>query len=575
MQRAIRRSRIKDWNLSVSPLRIVVLALIVLAPAHSAQAQSVNTALFAVDTASPQATIRSFFALRAALETTFERYRTERSSIRLTEVHRSLSRLYQLLDLSLVPPSARRKIGTDTIAHLLDVINRIEIPPVDAIPSAVAYPDATKPGTWTIPGTEIRLNRVLQGERAGEFLFSPDTIFRADEFYAAVRDLPLRHLSSVVSWRDAQLQSAGFMIPDALIEFLPPAFKKIAFSNPIWKLAATALLLVLLAVGCLIGYLAAGRHQERQGPAAYIRRMVGPVLLLVAVVVVRFIIVEQVNLIGAAARYVEFTTTIALYSITAWLLWLAGFVLAELIIVSPSIPNDALDRNLLRLLAQLLGSLGIAMVAAYGAQQLGFPIFGVLAGLGVGGIAVALAAQSSIENLIGGLNLYADRPIRVGDYCTSPHFEGFVEHIGLRSTRIRGLDRTLTTIPNSNVAKATLVNLSCRDQMLFRHTLDITYAANVEQLRGLVTKVQEFLQAHRSVRSDFRPPRTHVVLFSEWSIKVEVVAYLDTQQIAEFLTLQEELLLHIMETVQSAGVALAIPSQANYIVDCRPSAALD
>src|SRR5437667_11166364 len=115
---------------------------------------------------------------------------------------------------------------------------------------------------------------------------------------------------------------------------------------------------------------------------------------------------------------------------------------------------------------RLLGIIVAAALLAVGAQRLGLPVYGIVAGLGVGGLAIALAAQPTIENLIGGLSLFADKPIRVGDLCRYGDDEGTVEAIGIRSTRIRGRDRTLTTMPNGLLSKMPVVRLSKRDQRL-------------------------------------------------------------------------------------------------------------
>jgi len=230
---------------------------------------------------------------------------------------------------------------------------------------------------------------------------------------------------------------------------------------------------------------------------------------------------------------------------------------------------------LLRLLGRVVGIFTIAMVAAHGGQQLGIPVLGVLAGLGVGGLAVALAAQSSVENLIGGLNLYADRPIRVGDLCAYGSIKGHVEHIGLRSTRIRGLDRTVTTVPNSELAKVQITNFAFRDQMLFHHVLDLPYETTTEQLRFLALSIRNFLMSHPRVCKEVSLPRVHVVGFGEWSIKVEVHAYIDAKEVPEFLTTQEEFMLWIIALVNKANLSFAFPSQTSYIARDATSSPTD
>jgi MscS family membrane protein len=214
----------------------------------------------------------------------------------------------------------------------------------------------------------------------------------------------------------------------------------------------------------------------------------------------------------------------------------------------------------------------VASIIAYGGQQLGLPIVGVLAGLGVGGLAVALAAQSSIENLIGGLNLYADRPIRVGDFCEYAGIQGHVEHIGLRSTRIRGLDRTVTSVPNSLLAKVHVTNFALRDQMLYRHTLDLRYETTTEQLRAVVNAISAYLNTNPVVLRNVAEPRVRIIGFGDWSIKVEVYAYVATTQMPQFLLIQQDLNLAMIEILRNCGAEFAFPSNTLYLTrDSIPS----
>ena len=151
------------------------------------------------------------------------------------------------------------------------------------------------------------------------------------------------------------------------------------------------------------------------------------------------------------------------------------------------------------------------------------PVYGIAAGLGVGGLAVALAAQPTIENLLGGMSLFADKPVRVGDVCKYGDAVGTIEAIGIRSARIRGEDRTLTTIPNAALAKMPIVNLSQRDRMLIQTVIGLRYETTPEQLRYVLVKLRNCCWDTRAlpptrrarassvsgpVRSTFRSPAT-------------------------------------------------------------------
>jgi MscS family membrane protein len=182
--------------------------------------------------------------------------------------------------------------------------------------------------------------------------------------------------------------------------------------------------------------------------------------------------------------------------------------------------------------------------------------------LGVGGLAIALAAQPTVENLIGGLSLFADKSVRVGDFCRCGTDEGTVESIGIRSTWIRGNDRTLTTIPNAALSKMSVVNFGRRDQTLIQSVIGVRYETSPEQLRYLLAKIRELLMGHPRITSD--SARARFMGFGASSLDIEVFAYVKTRDRSEFLGIREDVLLRIMDLVKESGTGFAFPSQTLY-----------
>jgi len=196
-------------------------------------------------------------------------------------------------------------------------------------------------------------------------------------------------------------------------------------------------------------------------------------------------------------------------------------------------------------------------------DSFGFNVTTVLAGLGVGGIAVALAAQKSIENLFGGATLYADRPVRVGDFCRFGDHVGTVEEIGLRSTRVRTLDRTLITVANAEFSNMQLENLAARDKFWYHPRIGLRYETTPEQIRYILVAVREMLYAHPKVDPD--PARIRFVNFGAYSLDLDIFAYVRAVDYSEFLSVAEDLNLRIMDIVQEGGSSFAFPSQTTYI----------
>jgi MscS family membrane protein len=205
-----------------------------------------------------------------------------------------------------------------------------------------------------------------------------------------------------------------------------------------------------------------------------------------------------------------------------------------------------------------LGSLAVIAVL----QNLGVNVTGILAGLGVGGLAVALAAQKTVENLFGGVTLAADQPVRVGDFCRFGDRVGTIQEIGLRSTRVRTLDRTVVTVPNSEFSALALENFAERDRIWFQTVLGLRYETTADQLRHVLAGLTRLLRDDERVDPD--PARVRFVGFGAFSLDLEVFAYIRTRDWAEFLRIREELLLEIMDVVAASGSGFAFPSQTIY-----------
>jgi MscS family membrane protein len=181
----------------------------------------------------------------------------------------------------------------------------------------------------------------------------------------------------------------------------------------------------------------------------------------------------------------------------------------------------------------------------------------LLAGLGVGGLAVALAAQKTIENLFGGVSVIGDRPVLVGDFCRFGNRVGHVTHIGLRSTRIRTLDRTIVSVPNSQFSSMELENFSARDKMWFHQTLSLRRDTTSNQLRQVLSSIQEMLRQHPKVEVGDIPVR--FVGIGTYSFDIEVFAYVLTSDFDVFLGIQQDLLMELLRAVERAGTGLAVP----------------
>jgi len=195
-------------------------------------------------------------------------------------------------------------------------------------------------------------------------------------------------------------------------------------------------------------------------------------------------------------------------------------------------------------------------------DNIGFRVTTVLAGLGIGGIAVALATQKSIENFIGALTLYLAAPVKVGDFCKFSDKMGTTEEIGLRATKIRTLEHTVVSVPNAEFAAMQIENLTEHERYRFNPSIRLHYRTSPEQIRNILLNIKASLQAHSRIIES--PLRVNFTGFGEHSLDIEIHCYIDTVDIVEFKNISEDLNLHILDIIESAGTRVAIPANIEY-----------
>lgn len=226
--------------------------------------------------------------------------------------------------------------------------------------------------------------------------------------------------------------------------------------------------------------------------------------------------------------------------------------------------QEAEARTLVPLLGNILRVVVGAAALLAALAQFGYPVGTLLAGLGIGGIAVALAAQKTVEHLFGSVSLAADRAFRVGDWVRAGTTEGTVERIGLRSTSLRTFERTVVRIPNGRLADERIETFGERDRILLRTDLDLTYdtpAAVVDRIRAAI---EGTLRAHPLIWEE--SVRVHVIAFTESAVRMRVMAWFRTTEWERFLMIRHELLLAILQLVEREGSRFAFPSRTVYHV---------
>jgi MscS family membrane protein len=388
---------------------------------------------------------------------------------------------------------------------------------------------------------DILLQRVAREDGVQIWKFSSATVAKISDLYDAFGYGPLGDL-------------------------LPMFFFDIEFAGV--RLWQWIVLVVLLPLAVLAAYLLTWpvvlllRSLHTTRSTVLLPFATGPLRLSIVVAVLSAA-AEPLRL-GVSAKALLAALTTALLGIaTAWVLLRVvdamGRRLMErffetgrtsLIPMLPTIGRVAKGVILVGCAVQMLGSFG-------------FNVTALVAGLGVGGIAVALAAQKTIENLIGGVALYANQPVRVGDSCRFGTTLGTVEEVGLYSTRVRTLERTVVTVPNAQFAAMELENFNRRDKFWYHPRIGLRYETSPDQLRYVLVEIRKLLYAHPRVDHD--PARVRFVAFGAYSLDIDIFAYVYATDQGDFLGVAEDLNLRIMDIVAAAGSSFAFPSQTTYI----------
>ncbi len=514
-----------------------------------------------VRTESPRETLTSFMRLRDELEAVLLTYPTDKTAAKATRIEVLFDRLISLIDLSSVPDTTKHEVGSTTVAALLDIFGRIELPNPEEVPALDDFDDEGF-AQYQVPGTPIRITRIDNGPREREFLFNERVTVVAPRILEGIKDEPLTSPLGIRSWSVALPQFTGPMIPNSIVLALPESLLKLWLGTPIWKIVAI-LLITALAIGLLaVAHNVLLRLEPEDGCRPLIIRLIRPSLLLVTVLLLLPFFEREINPSGTFALLVNNSATLIVSVASAWFVWLIMRLVAEAIILSPRIDDDSLDANLLRLGTGSIGFFGAVALLAMGLQELGLPVVSILAGLGVGGLALALAIRPTLENFIGGFILYLDQPVSVGDYCTIGELGGVVESIGIRSTKLTALDQTLITIPNAQLADLHIVNWSRNDIQISR-TIALRYETNPDQVRYVLAKSREMLHAHPKIDGD--TVRVRFNDYGDYALLLSLRVFVKTRNWNEYYAVQEDILFRIGEIVKEAGAEFAFPSQTLYL----------
>ncbi len=450
--------------------------------------------------------------------------------------------------LALTPVAAER--GPELARRLCAVLERQLDPALEAVsPRRQGSARDELP-----PGVDL-VARVKPGTEAADPLF----VVRAHDAAGDFWRFPEQTVSRIDGWYDA--------LPDRWErEWMPGPLQRLGPADLMWWqwLALPVLLVVALVGGRLLGAASSrvlGRLTRRT-PTPWDDRWlarVAPSLTLLWAVAIAALLLRRIALLpeahATARAALGGLATFALF----WSLWRSVDVGAQFLLERPWAQDSSSARSLV--------SVGRSAVKAFVAvagllatlDVFGYPVTTVLAGLGIGGIAVAFGAQKTIENLFGSISIAADRPLRVGHFVRVEDVSGTVERIGMRSTQLRTLDRSLVSIPNGKLADLRIEDFAPRERIRFSGTLSLDSSTAATQVRRIVEASERALRAAPKVWPGSVVAK--LATLGPSSLDVELLCWFETTDADEFRRLRQDVLLAILEIVAEAGAALASQSR--------------
>lgn len=538
----------------LSTLAKLVLFTIVLGTSSAGFSEELHP-LEAADTSSPAATLASFIDGMRESALQFNRKRVRQQS--KSDVART-RRILGCLDLSELPPAVKKSLAKESAVCLKEVLDRIELPPRSEWPDAESLEEnpLTK---WLIPRTEIAIVLMKEGRREGEYLFSADTVERAVDFYDLVEDLPYVDREDTTPG----MYNVFVSIPGALIrrEWLPQWSWRRWHGQAIWQWIGLVLVLILGPAIMATIYWIGRRKTSTSSTVGYLLSLAFPISAMLIPLVMQHLVMDQLQIYGPLVLTITFGLHIFfLFAIIIFVISLGNRV-AEVIIATPWVQPKGLDAQLSRLTCRIVSIALAVVVVLEGGQQLGIPLTTLLAGVSVSGLAVALAAQDTMKNILGGMMIMLDKPFRVGERIVVQEYDGVVEDIGLRSTRLRLLNGHLVSIPNEELARKSIENIGRRPFIRRAETIELPSGTPAAKVQRALTILRELLDNHEGMADDL-PPRIYLRDVNEGSIGIIMLYWFHPPEYWDFLAFSERITLQMAQEFEAEGIQFATPSLA-------------
>jgi MscS family membrane protein len=356
---------------------------------------------------------------------------------------------------------------------------------------------------------------------------------------------------------------------DAVIERLPASLRGEVLGVALWQyLALLLVLLVGLVARKIIHFVVSNRITKladrlgQKWAARFVDVFASPGATLVMALLLG-VSYPYLRLPMQAALAVSTAVRLMLVLSLVWAVYRLVDVLAETMAAKAALTESKLDDQLVPLVRKSLKVLTVIAGLLFLLENLNVDVTSLLAGLGIGGVAVALAAKDTVANFFGSIMIFIDRPFQIGDWVVVTGVEGIVEEVGFRSTRIRTFYNSLVTIPNAKFMEANIDNYGARQYRRSYFTLNVTYDTTVDQMQSFVEGIRGIIQNNPYTRKDYY--EVHMSGFGAHSLDVMVYFFFKVKNWSEELRERHHVLLEIMRLAADLGIVFAFPTQTLHV----------
>ena len=537
---------------------------------------------------SPQTTLSSLIRLTDVYhELVSEAGITTENQERLKNISQQFEKLF---DLQEVPPKFRRNVAAETTVYLREAIARFPVPRMEDVPDEERMVSSIKDGKaalYRLPGTPVVISRTSAGVYEGRYQFSSATVSEAQNWYEAASDYAYQDGQGYIDGLYYEyFLTPGPMISYELIRALPEWMQDHYLDQAVWKwlfLMVSLLVLVglLMLLYVLVNRISTGRSQIQRN----LIQLLWPIGAIYLTLGTRHFLERQVFLTGEVLQGVLFVAKLVILAAVVVLIMRVGSVLTEAILSFRKSSTRQIDQQLVRLGIRMLTILITVIIVMEGMQQIGFSLATLVAGAGVTGLAIALAAQDTLKNVFGGLLLAMDRPFEVGQRVKMKGYDGFIQQVGLRSTRVRTLNGHEIIIPNDEAARMEVENIGRRPYIRRVMNITITYDTPPEKIARAVEILQEILAVpedsaeadsestdgdqephpNEAVNQPNYPPRVYFNELNADSLNLLVVYWFHPPDQWLSVEFAHRVNMQIMERFNAEGIDFAFPSQTMYL----------